>query len=214
MGTRFWNLSPELRNYVYELVVKEASTIDVTSPEQIAVGQPALTRTCRQIRSESLPLYYGINHFLLDKYCYNANYGSHRTRPCADHSLDFASYVDMYWTHAIGYDNLRHTNRLTIQSDAYGGRKSDVVSFIVRLHQDRPSGTLKAIEGYIEYGTTFGLGITGSTELHSKSSKALDKLLAKLMRRKTEPGLSAEGIQAIVACLTNPGGRGCGMRRT
>ena len=40
--TDFFVFPPELRNYIYELVVYEPDPIDVTSPEQIATGQPAI----------------------------------------------------------------------------------------------------------------------------------------------------------------------------
>ncbi|KAK4547558.1 hypothetical protein LTR36_000515 [Oleoguttula mirabilis] len=51
-------LSPELRNMIYELVVDDDHEIDITSEQQ-----PALTRACRETRTESLAMYYALNTF-------------------------------------------------------------------------------------------------------------------------------------------------------
>lgn len=68
----FLNLPPELRNYIYELVllrpnsITVASSMDNEAAAQVtlkAVLQPALTRTCRQLRVDGLPVFYGGNTF-------------------------------------------------------------------------------------------------------------------------------------------------------
>ncbi|KAK4546785.1 hypothetical protein LTR36_001517 [Oleoguttula mirabilis] len=51
-------LAAELRNRIYELAVSDQTFIRMPDARQ-----PALTRTCRQIRNESLPLYYECNTF-------------------------------------------------------------------------------------------------------------------------------------------------------
>jgi len=51
------NLPPELRNAIYEFTVIEPHQVPITS------RQPGLTRTCRQVRSESLPMYLQRNAF-------------------------------------------------------------------------------------------------------------------------------------------------------
>jgi hypothetical protein len=65
-----YKLSPELRNNIYELVLVtsgKATQADgkqtTTSVEIITETQPALLRTCRQIRSEGLAMYYHHNIF-------------------------------------------------------------------------------------------------------------------------------------------------------
>ena len=73
---RFLELPAELRNRIYELVlVKEKPKLQCFLPPTIVsietmektqfIQQPALTRTCSQIRQESLPVFYGGNIFFI-----------------------------------------------------------------------------------------------------------------------------------------------------
>ncbi|TKA66978.1 hypothetical protein B0A49_07152 [Cryomyces minteri] len=55
-------LPGELRNQVYRLALVHRLKISVI-PGREELAQPPLTRVCRQIRSESLPFFYGGNHF-------------------------------------------------------------------------------------------------------------------------------------------------------
>lgn len=55
------SLPAELRNCVYRYVLVAGSRLIVDTPE--AVRQPALLRTCSQIRKEALNLYYADNSF-------------------------------------------------------------------------------------------------------------------------------------------------------
>lgn len=59
-------LPAELRNYIYELAIVQPSGIVIgpwrkLPPSKEPQKQPALTRTCRQVRSEALPIFYGKN---------------------------------------------------------------------------------------------------------------------------------------------------------
>lgn len=54
-------LSPELRNVIYELVLIDSAPIDICTTRQ----QPGLVRACREIRAESLSIYYFGNTFRL-----------------------------------------------------------------------------------------------------------------------------------------------------
>lgn len=67
-------LPAEIRNYIYHLTLRDTETLilDFEVPDRhgryLVFGQRhllALTETCRQIRSESLPLFYGINDFFV-----------------------------------------------------------------------------------------------------------------------------------------------------
>ena len=62
------SLPPELRNRIYEIVVKiDVSPINICLWNAVKIDkQPAITRTCRQIRNESLPMYYQLNTFCFD----------------------------------------------------------------------------------------------------------------------------------------------------
>ena len=72
----FVRLTPELRNRLYEMILVKPEVIDFTDSGdhtelRTAVQHPALTRTCRQIRTESLAIFYELNTFLTDsQYCF------------------------------------------------------------------------------------------------------------------------------------------------
>ena len=72
------NLPPEIRNLISEFVVAKPSRIELVvhigkrnkkkprwsyAKMLPVVGQPAYTRTCRQVRDEALPTFYRINKF-------------------------------------------------------------------------------------------------------------------------------------------------------
>ncbi|KAK5257078.1 hypothetical protein LTR16_001669 [Cryomyces antarcticus] len=71
----FLKLPAELRNRIYEDallfrapralhdIVRDHARDSGDEPSQTVLCQPALTRVCKQIREESLPVYYGLNEF-------------------------------------------------------------------------------------------------------------------------------------------------------
>jgi len=60
-GLHFSDLAAELRNLIYHDALPPAR-IEVDKSE---IGEPPLTRSSRQLRAETLPLYYGLNTFVL-----------------------------------------------------------------------------------------------------------------------------------------------------
>ncbi|KAK4540490.1 hypothetical protein LTR36_009128 [Oleoguttula mirabilis] len=67
---RLLELPPELRNYIYELVVTRNGPIDMRPRSwsldglpEIELRQPALAGTCKQIRAEALATFYSLNVF-------------------------------------------------------------------------------------------------------------------------------------------------------
>lgn len=63
----FLALPAELRNRIYEFALIKDDPIEVVLWRPCSNGAPpALTQTSRQIRSESLPIFYGLNTFRLD----------------------------------------------------------------------------------------------------------------------------------------------------
>lgn len=67
-ATNFLSLPPELRNQKYELVLVERKTItyplDCDDNKGIQMHVSGLLSTNKQVRSETLPIYYGRNSFL------------------------------------------------------------------------------------------------------------------------------------------------------
>lgn len=55
---------PEIRNKIYREVLVPALDDD-NHGHVISLAQPGLTRTSRQIRNETLPIFYGQNHFTI-----------------------------------------------------------------------------------------------------------------------------------------------------
>lgn len=55
---------PEIRNKIYHEVLVPALDDD-NHGHVISLAQPGLTRTSRQIRNETLPIFYGQNHFAI-----------------------------------------------------------------------------------------------------------------------------------------------------
>ena len=62
-------LSPELRSKIYSYIIPTQDVQVIGHPlelavrEEIAAIQPAITRTCKQLRKESLQMYYANNQF-------------------------------------------------------------------------------------------------------------------------------------------------------
>lgn len=101
------NLPGELRNRIYRYVILDDDEIEVTSK---GPGEPALLRTCTEIRQESIGLYYCENEFdlriehwnglaLLPFMMQYAKYGrSHQTTPCR---LYFVFTGDTNWDNMV-----------------------------------------------------------------------------------------------------------------
>ncbi|KAK5113476.1 hypothetical protein LTR62_003345 [Meristemomyces frigidus] len=70
--TGFFSLPPELREEIYLLVLqKPHNTITMLAnhtsyKSEISAAQPSLTKVCKQLRHETLPVYYNANVFLAD----------------------------------------------------------------------------------------------------------------------------------------------------
>lgn len=60
----FLDLPPEIRNIIYTLALTESGDNSISICRGSShLSEPALTRTCNQIRQESLPVFYGTNRF-------------------------------------------------------------------------------------------------------------------------------------------------------
>jgi hypothetical protein len=67
---RLLDLPAELRNRIYHFAVVNEKPIDIIHHKRWrraeALQQPALASTCKQLRKEVLPIFYGGNSFVLD----------------------------------------------------------------------------------------------------------------------------------------------------
>lgn len=127
LKTTFLDLPAELRNRIYSSdLIKHRQIIPTNRSDH---QQPALTRTCRQIRKEALPIYYGSNTFALPRCCYACNYGGEHTKPCP---LNLPQVRPADWLEAVGHHNLRHVQNLIMWLDM--GR--DTFTWYLELGQD------------------------------------------------------------------------------
>lgn len=96
---RFMDLPHELRLQVYESALCKDPKIALCSirPDQVKI--PGLLHTCRQIRQDARPLFYGKNRFLIDLLVDRRRHNY----------PEFATYKEwLYHTSAHDIENLRH----------------------------------------------------------------------------------------------------------
>ncbi|KAK5127428.1 hypothetical protein LTR85_006767 [Meristemomyces frigidus] len=95
MRSRFCQLPAELRNRIYEAVLIQTDPIQVASV-LTACTQPAFTRTCTQIREETLSMFYAYNTFIVD-------------------TVETGTTAPWKWLQSVGYHNARHIRRLGVR---------------------------------------------------------------------------------------------------
>ena len=86
---RFLDLPAELRNWVYELIVTEATEIDIRRM------LPPISQVCAQIRKEVLPIYLSCNTFFTKQ------------------GYEYTKYL-VHWLAILNTNNLRHLKLLTV----------------------------------------------------------------------------------------------------
>ena len=95
-------LPPELRDQIYEyIVLKPRTTITMLTnhacvQSEVSAGQPALSYVNKQLRAETLPLFYSSNTFL------------------AEVSDIYDLEIAKQWLAAIGDSNVRHLRRVAL----------------------------------------------------------------------------------------------------
>jgi len=176
------DLPPELRNTVYELTLVSETPIKPLEDRQ----QPAISNLCRQIRAESLPVYYSVNSFVLENFHYPCNYMKdklHGRCSCTKHGR----YAD--WLAAIGYTNLRHMQTL---------RKVNGWDFDVTLKQDLTRKQLIASREsrWTEYSDNWPWRL--NPEYCTGPKSPLTKMSAEILDRKVQRGLSPRAVKKIV----------------
>ncbi|KAK5701152.1 hypothetical protein LTR17_022840 [Elasticomyces elasticus] len=93
-------MSAELRNSIYELVLRSVESIDMRTE-----SQPGLAKTCRQIREECIQIYYGQSKF------------EFVTASAQDDALDGITQ----WLERIGSDHCRALRTIKIKTGVPNG---------------------------------------------------------------------------------------------
>lgn len=178
----FLDLAAELRNTIYDLVLVVDGVIDPIKEQR----QPTITRTCRQVREESLPLYYSSNTFELREFCYSCNY----TSTCYEYRKKDKRPRPAKWLAAICYENLRRIRTLRFTC----AKRYD--EYDLTIKQTRTGGlTCTPDSRWMEYYD--GEMCEGRPE-RSK----LGLLLHEMSDRKVQPGLSPCGIRKLISFVT------------
>lgn len=106
-------LPPELRNWIYELVVVEKDAIRIENTSVRALP-PGLTHTCRQLRVEASPIHYGQNIFVIHPWM-----GFRMAYLPGEEDTDFFQRFLKAWLVSIGSDNRLLLHRVYLDDDFY-----------------------------------------------------------------------------------------------
>ncbi|KAK4956837.1 hypothetical protein LTR10_006365 [Elasticomyces elasticus] len=145
-------MSAELRNNIYELVLLSEDTIDIRTE-----SQPALAKTCRQIREECIQIYYSRSKF------------EFVTASARDDALDGIAN----WLGRIGSDHCRALRTIKVKTGVPNGLMLDNQD---SSHQKTPWA--KMVRRMKELGVTAGLAI--DVELQQEPFKPV---WVEMMRR-------------------------------
>lgn len=132
--SRFESLPPELRNYIYELVLVERYGISLSMrlySQKLWMTFPsrksnvmALTTVSRGLRKESLPIFFSVNDFRFK------TTGSHKGTPIV-HEREFTFQLTCVnsWLKAVGEQDIRRIGSLTVDVSSwlFPGRVDDDV---------------------------------------------------------------------------------------
>ncbi|KAK6442920.1 hypothetical protein LTR95_000798 [Oleoguttula sp. CCFEE 5521] len=153
---------------------------------QSCLHQPSLTRVCRQLRAEVLPVFYGIHHFHieLDQFRNSTN----NSRRAFNNSIDG-------WLRSIGDTNLRYIRRFTMAApvDVFSRKEFETVqlSYIRREMGDGGNVTI----------TKVGLGLAPlpaeSESAHWQYESGLSRELFVVAMR--ESGLCVRALECMIA---------------
>lgn len=119
MMTTFLDLPAELRNHVYELAMLDQTSLDIRPsyhgkirlPDLAhQVAQPPITRTCRLVRRDTLPIFYGETLF---------TFRIHRPQLWKPDDMLTLPQAAGVWLHAIGRQNRAMIRKLFMYGRAH-----------------------------------------------------------------------------------------------
>jgi len=114
-------------------------------PTEEAYLQSAITRTCRQVRAEFLPIFYAANLLMLGDFCYTRDYTQQPHPEAFEDLCNEPQPRPADSVKAIGYNNLRHVQRISLSGD------NGFCRFHLALQQDIKKRTLTMIGGFYKY---------------------------------------------------------------
>ncbi|KAK4944700.1 hypothetical protein LTR10_015870 [Elasticomyces elasticus] len=109
---QFMDLPPELRNRIHEYTVSYYDTLNLPELPAAAINlvyelplQPMITRVSRQLRKETLSMFYATNRFFLN------------LDQVPDRELMAGTFIASKWLRAIGATNAEHIKFFRIRYD-------------------------------------------------------------------------------------------------
>ena len=157
--------------------------------------QPAITRTCRQIRAETLAMFYTVNAFHIEMD--NFALVSRSTRPhvrATEQLWNLRSPIE--WWRAVGNVNLRHICRFSIAAQSFFAYEHNAL--VIDYNR------LKSKAGMAEtYGATRRWVFKGPQEIEKQKIEHAEKedRLRQLLELVLEQGLCVDTVEEIVRLL-------------
>jgi hypothetical protein len=157
--------------------------------------QPAITRTCAQIRAESLAMFYAVNSFHLEMDNFALVSRSTRTHVRVGDSLwQMRSPID--WWRAVRDTNLRHICRFSIAAQSFFAYEHNALM----ISYDRLKGKAEMAE---TYGATRRWVFKGPQEIERQKVEHAEKeeRLRQLLELALENGLCVAVLEEITRLL-------------
>lgn len=156
-GSPLIKLPPEIRNYIYELLLKQTQTFvlhnsctriawSVTHRTLVPTRMLALTETCKAIHEECTPLFYGINKFML-------LLPLHKSAHLGSMLGVFMRQIGTLPTSALRFVSIK-MNRFSTQ-DLRDGKVARVLCSIIGVVRSKLCSTNTACKVRLKFGLTY-----------------------------------------------------------
>lgn len=176
---RFMDLPPELRNKVYDCLIPARSMCVVflrsstTSRHRQMAGYPAITSISRQVRSESLPLFYSRCYFAF-RFAANIILPESQCNKI-ERNANIAEHVRS-WAECLSTIHLKHLRKVTL------------------LFRIKGSSTTRMVWVGFDAKQGFRFQVPDRHKLKQKSMEMLEKYGEEVDRSRKMLGLQGESI--------------------
>ena len=156
--SRLLSLPPEIRNIIYRYALVDGKMIYIRYPHNLT-GAPGVLQVNRQLRSETVDIYYKENTFNfyihhyspegLMKWC-----GSSEARLRCKKNFHFVNYRDMVWTNLLKWLRAYYHHRVTgigLPANYSSGTDVAAARLFEMVYKWRAQGlTIEAVEERLE----------------------------------------------------------------
>ncbi|KAK4495301.1 hypothetical protein PRZ48_013631 [Zasmidium cellare] len=195
-STGLFKLPAEVRAVIWKHALVQDKPVRILDQPR----QPGISRTCSQLREETLPMFYHANSFVVDNLHYECNYQHRFQSPafCTFPTCSSQRIRPADWIEAVGYKYLRYVTKLHIKESTAGW----LSAFDLRLEQNVKNQVLRHLPGsywraWFSHPDGGALYWSGYRDVHY-----LSELLQEIIDRLLQPGLSPKAIQELARNLT------------